>query len=869
MVAARRAWILLIHVFVCGLIAECRVIFGHVVDREHAARSADTSWALIEARLENPREQDLVVRACCNVDLSLSITRGARLHVCAPVLVLLTLPAELIGPSARVNYAVLKGLRRLVIACSDATARLGDPAADAAECTAAAAAGRAYSQTYGGNGSDVALTRLVLGRSACVDTTRSSQVLMLEMPRHLYSSGIVTVHVAASRLNLGGGAAATEAEKHTLRRTFYLLAPPQPSRWQASLPPLIEAAPPLLLLRELAAAASVAGAASVTDASAPATANVEHSAQVFASAIYGGGTLHSAMQVQELLAAADLQRLAQGNLHRQFDGPPAAAPERAPRTAYVTLLYSDGYAPGVAALAASLAAAISTNDAGADGNADDVNTLLVMVGCKGRRGRGVRLKGPGSSVAGTGSSSSSAGGDSESLDADHDDSQLLRLVTYDAPPPGWQPMVSRAWLDTLLALGDVLAAAGHSDGGVADNCLNGSCSNASDVAHRAAVARQALLARTSRHMRAGVGRPADEGTEAKDSEEATQQPRRRLRIRLAFVPWLDGLSPGVPIIGLDAGVWMKLHAWALAPRGPAAGQQQQRQRQASVSVSLDDRGRTASDSAGPGIGNDESNSYGDGYDCLIFLDGDMLVYQSLEHLFRMPVCDRQPEVTLPSSSSSTSSQSSLSPSSSSLAAAGIAGIAGVSVEMSDLESGSFNVGLLVLRPSLSLWRSMLFDHLAAHSKYQVIETSFLNAFFMRQHAHEHQHEHQHQGADAAAVTSNGSNIIGRKHAAPASRTDTETYAWVLPLNYWCLAEVVARYDDPSLCATFDFSSCGVARWKPWLPGDPPTDEAGLLCRGKPPSPQYKALVAAWRGIYASAADAVAATGHDAAPRLTW
>lgn len=95
-----------------------------------------------------------------------------------------------------------------------------------------------------------------------------------------------------------------------------------------------------------------------------------------------------------------------------------------------------------------------------------------------------------------------------------------------------------------------------------------------------------------------------------------------------------------------------------------------------------------------------------------------------------------------------------------------------------------------------------------------------------------------------------------------------TYAWVLPLNYWCLAEVVARYDDPSLCATFDFSSCGVARWKPWLPGDPPTDEAGLLCRGKPPSPQYKALIAAWRGVYAAASDAVAATGQPV-PKLTW
>lgn len=62
-------------------------------------------------------------------------------------------------------------------------------------------------------------------------------------------------------------------------------------------------------------------------------------------------------------------------------------------------------------------------------------------------------------------------------------------------------------------------------------------------------------------------------------------------IEFALVPWLS-YHAGVPVIGLDEGVWMKVHAWALQPL----------------------------------------------YGCVVMLDADMIVMRPLEELFRVGVC---------------------------------------------------------------------------------------------------------------------------------------------------------------------------------------------------------------------------------------
>lgn len=949
------------YVTIIALFSSARVILWDIVQLQtarnegHYALPADASWASLGAQLTNPREKDVVVRGCCNIDLSVTIKRGSHLRICATVLAALALPANLIRPSHHADYARLAGLRGLIFACSDATARQGSVSPDLpVECSSAVDAGRAYARSAAAPENDVVLTRLLLGPSACVDSTRASQVLMLEMPRHVYSSGIITVHVSASGLGKGN------SETLYLRRTFFLVVPPPPRQWAELLPHLIESADPLLRMRDQAEQADAA----LLDAAAAAAAagDIAESAYTFASALYGGGTLGGEVQVQELLAASQLHTRARTLLQkseslRSVDVSPAGSivgvharggpgpavsasvpshstsssstsSSASPAAAYVTLLYSDAYAPGVAALATSLAAASAAaaiaaessadgSSAGSAGSAEPEQTLLVMVGCRRTgagageqskerergmergRGRGVRLRRqrtrstrsrPRSGLVGQGSQAS---GDSDAPaarlgmeDAQAADAkQVLRLISYDAPPFGWQPMVSAAWLDTLLALGRVLACDGNGDGDGNARNVNGSSTWPTQDPSDAT--RGVLLSRARAHLQSALGasQPAATGETPASASKPNVARGLRLRIRLVFVPWLEGLAPGVSVIGLDAGVWMKLHAWALAPHTPSHHDDPHSQTRPPPQAGGQHSPEPTFSSFkfGPGSASaTASTSIADGYGCLIFLDADILVHQPLDHLFRLPVCDSdaissrfvQQQQRLPSSRAG---------------APAIAGVAGVSVETADLETGIFNVGLLVLRPSLTVWQQMLFQHVAAHSTYQVIETSFINAFFIPEHppasaaAHwqtQHMPEPEHPDSRAAPKQQPGSEVHGAhderqshldvafdagiaadSQGAPRLTGSVSTYSWVLPLNYWCLAEVAARYDDPSLCITFDFSSCGVARWKPWLPGDPPTDEAGLLCRGKPPSQQYKSLIAAWRGVFAATTEALISVGH--------
>jgi hypothetical protein len=125
---------------------------------------------------------------------------------------------------------------------------------------------------------------------------------------------------------------------------------------------------------------------------------------------------------------------------------------------------------------------------------------------------------------------------------------------------------------------------------------------------------------------------------------------------------------------------------------------------------------------------------------------------------------------------------------------------------------------------------MLYDHLAAHNAWQVVETSFLNFYFGGG-----------QGADAGPQPAAESMAretelkvvsitTGEQEASSLSVSLTadstrdggtggwsspvlHRHRWVLPLNYWCVAETAARYDDLTLCSTFDFSSCGRSRFK--------------------------------------------------------
>lgn len=66
------------------------------------------------------------------------------------------------------------------------------------------------------------------------------------------------------------------------------------------------------------------------------------------------------------------------------------------------------------------------------------------------------------------------------------------------------------------------------------------------------------------------------------------------KLHFVLVPRLH-FAPGVPIIGLDSGVWMKLHAWALE----------------------------------------------DIYDCAVMLDADMIIMKPLRDLHRLSVCARR------------------------------------------------------------------------------------------------------------------------------------------------------------------------------------------------------------------------------------
>jgi len=144
-----------------------------------------------------------------------------------------------------------------------------------------------------------------------------------------------------------------------------------------------------------------------------------------------------------------------------------------------------------------------------------------------------------------------------------------------------------------------------------------------------------------------------------------------------------------------------------------------------------------------------------------------------------------------------------------------------------LSSGTFNVGLMVIRPSLRAWRSMLYDHLAAHNAWQVVETSFLNFYFGGGQSA----DPGPQPAAGSSTRETGSEVVsitaGAQESSPLSTANNtrddgtgsvpsralHRHRWVLPLNYLCVAETAARYDDLTLCSTFDFSSCGRSRFK--------------------------------------------------------
>jgi len=279
-------------------------------------------------------------------------------------------------------------------------------------------------------------------------------------------------------------------------------------------------------------------------------------------------------------------------LHRQ------QPPVRQRRHAFVTLLYSDDYAPGVLVLAASLAAAHAApaDEASTAAAAQEPLTLLVLVGCQ----------------CGAASAEWQSRGWRSTLDA----------LSYDAPAKGCEPLVSEALLQRLRDLGSLLERGGPR------------------AAALAAVARETVRA-------AAEGRGEGRGSAAEPTSGAPagtaahpSSPRddQRLRIRLVFVPRLAGMKAGVAAIGLDAGVWMKLHAWALA-RGSAlavsdAGQQHVSTAEAAASV-----GGTAAVRPGHADSSRRGSEPGrGGYDCLVFLDADMMVQSPLTHLFDLPLC---------------------------------------------------------------------------------------------------------------------------------------------------------------------------------------------------------------------------------------
>jgi hypothetical protein len=154
---------------------------------------------------------------------------------------------------------------------------------------------------------------------------------------------------------------------------------------------------------------------------------------------------------------------------------------------------------------------------------------------------------------------------------------------------------------------------------------------------------------------------------------------------------------------------------------------------------------------------------------------------------------------------------------------------------------------MVIRPSLQAWRSMLYDHLAAHNAWQVVETSFLNFYFgggqgvdagsqpaagsiSRETTSEAVHisagEHGTGPGIVRPAAANAHDDEGRGSPAPA----LHRHRWVLPLNYLCVAETAARYDSLTLCSTFDFSSCGRSRFKVRELRDPgASGDAGMMC----------------------------------------
>jgi hypothetical protein len=392
-----------------------------------------------------------------------------------------------------------------------------------------------------------------------------------------------------------------------------------------------------------------------------------------------------------------------------------------PRNAYATLVYSDDYMKGVITLATTLAASLREESTGAvsasRAEGGEPATLVVMIGCK-------------------------PTGANEGMASNTTLNSLLSYIHWDdeahlevGSAPRCVPMVSDGWLTKLRSRGARLLLLSNSS---SDN----------------------LLRDVTTALKRGTGQVDAEGSDGQISHRSTAPRAPSLRIRPVFVPYLPNLRPGVSIIGLDSGVWMKLHSWAL-----------------------------------------ESS-----YDCLVLLDADLLINKPLDHLFDLPLC-------------SPSHQNDGAPSNS---------VAGVSVEHSDLEAGLFNVGMMVIKPSIEVWRDMLGKHLMMTTKptatppsFQVVETTFLNHYF-------------------------GNSGWDR------SNNNTRRSALILPLNYWCIAETIARYDKPWLCNTVDFSSCGNARFKPWQDREPPSDPMEV-CRGEsPPSQEYLRMVKAWRDVYALA-----------------
>jgi hypothetical protein len=145
-----------------------------------------------------------------------------------------------------------------------------------------------------------------------------------------------------------------------------------------------------------------------------------------------------------------------------------------------------------------------------------------------------------------------------------------------------------------------------------------------------AVARETVRAAAEGRGEPTPGTPAD-----------TFSPRayQRLRIRLVFVPRLAGMKAGVAAIGLDAGVWMKLHAWALARDGGLAASNAGELQAYTAGAAASASGGTAALRPGRAASSRRGSEPGrGGYDCLVFLDADMMVQSPLTHLFDLPLC---------------------------------------------------------------------------------------------------------------------------------------------------------------------------------------------------------------------------------------